>query len=220
MVTIIALTQFNGRVPEMLIRRQSKELRKSNVRPSMLMLIMGMFFVACAVPNVPRVLAHSTARDSAIQAQPGRSQLTGPYLTWLNEDVRWIITAKEQSACMALQSNQEWQQFIKEFWQRRNPDPDSPDNRFKEEHYRRLAYANTHFAATHPGWMTDRGRIYIIYGEPDSIDAHPFHEKGETSPFEIWHNGFEIWHYRTLHDVKFVDTCRCGDYKLDSPPGL
>lgn len=201
----------------MLMRLQSKEMRKSNVRLSTLMLIIGVFFVAGAVSDVPRVLAHSNACRSAIQAEPGRSRLAGPYLSWLNEDVRWIITAKEQSAYMALLSNQERQQFVKAFWQRRNPDPDSPDNRFKEEHYRRLAYANTNFAANAPGSMTDRGRIYIIYGKPDSVDAYPL---SRSRPWRTMERPFEIWHYGTLHDVKFVDTCRCGDYKLDSPPEL
>jgi GWxTD domain-containing protein len=105
---------------------------------------------------------------------------------------------------------------------RRNPNPDSPDNEFREEHYRRIAYANEHFAAGKPGWKTDRGHIYISFGKPDSIDSHPSggsYERpmeeggGETSTFP-----FEVWHYRYLEgigdniDLEFVDTCQCGDY--------
>jgi GWxTD domain-containing protein len=143
------------------------------------------------------------------------------FLTWLDQDVRWIISAEERSAYMALPSDAERLQFIKEFWQRRNPDPTSPENKFKEEHYRRIAYSNTHFATTHPGWMTDRGRTYIVYGKPDSIDVYPSGERGDARPTEVWH-------YRTLLgqnfsagqsglDVKFVDNCKCGDYQFDSP---
>jgi GWxTD domain-containing protein len=93
-------------------------------------------------------------------------------------------------------------QFIEQFWLRRNPNPDSPENEFKDEHYARIAYANEHFAAGKPGWMTDRGHIYIAYGKPDSIDSHPSggsYERpmeeggGKTSTFP-----FEVWHYRYL----------------------
>ncbi len=121
-----------------------------------------------------------------------------------------------------LSNDEERDAFIEQFWLRRNPNPDSPDNEFREEHYRRIAYANEHFAAGKPGWKTDRGHIYIAYGKPDSIDSHPSggtyqrpmeEGGGETSTFP-----FEIWHYRYLEgigdniDLEFVDTCQCGDY--------
>jgi GWxTD domain-containing protein len=149
-------------------------------------------------------------------------ELKGQYKTWLNEDVRWIITPEEEKAFKALSNDEERDQFIEQFWQRRNPNPDSPENEFRDEHYARIAYANEHFAAGKPGWMTDRGHIYIAYGKPDSIDSHPSggqYERpmdeggGSTSTFP-----FEIWHYRYLPsvgdniDIEFVDTCMCGDY--------
>ncbi|HEX5285234.1 MAG TPA: GWxTD domain-containing protein [Bryocella sp.] len=149
-------------------------------------------------------------------------ELKGQYKTWLNEDVRWIITPEEEKAFKALTNDEERDQFIEQFWQRRNPNPDSPDNEFRDEHYARIAYANEHFAAGKPGWMTDRGHIYIAFGKPDSIDSHPSggqYERpmeeggGETSTFP-----FEVWHYRYLPsvgdniDIEFVDTCMCGDY--------
>ena len=74
---------------------------------------------------------------------------------------------------MSLSNDEEREAFIENFWQRRNPNPDSPENEFREEHYRRIAYANDHLPPASPGWKTDRGRIYIMWGKPDSIDSHP-----------------------------------------------
>ena len=148
--------------------------------------------------------------------------MKGQYKTWLDQDVRWIITDEEAKAFKSLTNDEERDQFIEQFWQRRNPNPDSPDNEFRDEHYARIAYANEHFAAGKPGWMTDRGHIYIAFGKPDSIDSHPSggnYERpmeeggGNTSTFP-----FEMWHYRYLAgigdniDIEFVDTCMCGDY--------
>src|ERR1700744_5059594 len=149
-------------------------------------------------------------------------ELRGEYKKWLDEDVRWIITPEEERAFKSLNNDEERDQFIEQFWQRRNPNPDSPDNEFRDEHYARIAYANEHFAAGKPGWMTDRGHIWIAYGKPDSTDSHPSggsydrpREEGgcNTSTFP-----FEVWHYRYLQgigdniDIEFVDTCMCGDY--------
>jgi GWxTD domain-containing protein len=151
-----------------------------------------------------------------------RQELKGAYKTWLNQDVVWIISDEETKAFKALSNDEERDAFIEQFWLRRNPDPDSPENEFREEHYRRIAYANEHFAAGRPGWRTDRGRIYISYGKPDSIDAHPSGGNyqrpqeeggGSTSTFP-----FEIWNYHYMEgigqniDLEFVDTCQCGDY--------
>jgi GWxTD domain-containing protein len=151
-----------------------------------------------------------------------RQELSTAYKTWLNQDVAWIISDEETKAFKNLSNDEERDAFIEQFWLRRNPNPDSPDNEFREEHYRRIAYANEHFAAGKPGWKTDRGHIYISFGKPDSIDSHPsggsyqrpFEEGGgETSTFP-----FETWHYRYLEgvgdniDLEFVDTCQCGDY--------
>ncbi|MGB6725889.1 MAG: GWxTD domain-containing protein, partial [Terracidiphilus sp.] len=151
-----------------------------------------------------------------------RQELKGPYKIWLNQEVPYIITDDEKKAFMSLSNDEERDAFIEAFWQRRNPNPDSPENEYREEHYRRIAYANEHYAAGKPGWKTDRGHIYIAFGPPDSIDSHPSggtYERpideggGETSTFP-----FETWHYRYLEgigeniDIEFVDTCMCGDY--------
>lgn len=153
-----------------------------------------------------------------------KHELNREHGTWLNEDVRWIITDDERKAFMQLSNDEERDQFIEAFWQRRNPNPDSEDNEFKDEHYRRIAYANEHFPAGIPGWKTDRGRIYIVYGPADEIEAHPSGGSyqrpmeeggGETSTFP-----FEDWRYRYLEGIgqeviiEFVDDCMCGAYEM------
>jgi GWxTD domain-containing protein len=153
-----------------------------------------------------------------------KQELKGSYKTWVDQDVRWIITDQEMSAFKQLSNDEERDQFIENFWRRRNPNPDSPDNEYREEHYARIAYANEHFAAGKAGWRTDRGHMYIAYGKPDSIDAHPGggqYERpmdeggGSTSTYP-----FETWHYRYLEgigdniDIEFVDTCMCGDFHM------
>jgi GWxTD domain-containing protein len=163
-------------------------------------------------------------KDKFKQQKELRNELKGPYKRWVDEDVRWIITDQELKAFKSLSNDEERDNFIETFWQRRNPDPDSPENEFKEENYRRIAYANEHFAAGKPGWKTDRGHMYIAYGKPDSIESHPSggsYERpmdeggGETSTFP-----FETWHYRYIEgigeniDIEFVDTCMCGDYHM------
>jgi GWxTD domain-containing protein len=151
-----------------------------------------------------------------------RNELKGDYKKWLEQDVRWIITDTEAQAFKHLSNDEERDAFIESFWQRRNPSPDSPDNEYRDEVYARIQYANEHFAAGKPGYLTDRGHIYIAYGPPDDKESHPsggtydrpFDEGGgTTSTFP-----FEIWHYRYIEGIgdninlEFVDTCQCGDY--------
>ena len=151
-----------------------------------------------------------------------RQELKGTYKTWLNQEVPYIITDEERRAFMSLSNDEERDAFIENFWLRRNPNPDSPENEYREEHYRRIAYANEHFAAGKPGWKTDRGHIYIAYGKADDIDAHPSGGSYDRTPEEGGGNTttfpFEVWHYRYLEgigenvDIEFVDSCQCGDY--------
>jgi GWxTD domain-containing protein len=163
-------------------------------------------------------------KEKIAQQKALKQELKGVYKKWVDEDVRWIITDQEMQAFKSLSNDEERDQFIENFWLRRNPNPDSPENEYREEHYARIAYANEHFAAGKPGWRTDRGHIYIAFGKPDNIDSHPSggsYERpmdeggGNTSTFP-----FEIWHYRYLDgigdniDIEFVDTCMCGDYHM------
>jgi GWxTD domain-containing protein len=171
------------------------------------------------------VLAQSPSTSQKfIASDDTPSPLAGPYRTWLDQDVRWIIAPDERSAYTALvHTNAERQQFIIAFWERRNPNPGSSENKFKEEHYRRLAYSNEHFASGRPGWKSDRGHVYIVHGKPDSIDAYPTGGASGSAPFEVWHynliRGKDSMRDWTLNNVdfKFVDTCHCGDYKLTAP---
>src|SRR5882724_3889288 len=102
-----------------------------------------------------------------------RKEIKGTYKKWLEEDVVWIISDEERAAFKQLSNDEERDNFIESFWQRRDPTPDTAENEYKEEHYRRIAYANEHFAAGIPGWKSDRGRIYIVYGPADEIESHP-----------------------------------------------
>src|SRR5271169_3105366 len=151
-------------------------------------------------------------------------ELSKTYKKWLNEDVIWIITDEERAAFRQLSNDEERDNFIEAFWQRRDPTPDTEENEYKEEHYQRIAYSNEHFAAGVQGWRTDRGRMYIMYGKPDEIESHPSggtYERpmeeggGETSTFP-----FEQWRYRYLEGIgqeviiEFVDSCMCGDYHM------
>ena len=153
-----------------------------------------------------------------------KEKLGGVYKKWLDEDVRWIITDEELSAFKKLQNNAERDTFIEGFWQRRDPTPDTAENEYKEEHYRRIAYANEHYAAGMPGWRTDRGRIYIMYGPPTSVDSHPmggpYQRSAEEGGGQTETFPFEVWRYRYLEgigqeiEIEFVDDCGCGAYEM------
>ena len=157
-----------------------------------------------------------------------KRELESPYRKWLNEDVSYIITDEERAAFKRLQTDEEREQFIENFWLRRDPTPDTVENEFKEEHYRRIAYANEHFASGIPGWKTDRGRIYIVYGPPDEIEDHSsggFYERppeeggGETSTYP-----FQQWRYRYVEGIgnnvilEFVDPTMTGEFHLTMDP--
>ena len=175
-------------------------------------------------PDIDPLKRPLTDKQKKQNSKSLKIELSKTYKKWLDEDVRWIITDEEQKAFKLLSNDEERDQFIEAFWQRRDPTPDTIENEFKEEHYRRMAYANEHYAAGIPGWKSDRGRIYIMYGPADEIESHPSggsYERpmeeggGETSTFP-----FEDWRYRYLEGVgqeiiiEFVDTCMCGDYHM------
>jgi GWxTD domain-containing protein len=167
-------------------------------------------------------------REKRKREEKLRKELEGPYRKWLSEDVLYIITDEERTAFKRLATDEEREQFIEQFWLRRDPSPDSQENEFKEEHYRRIAYANERYASGIPGWKTDRGRIYITFGPPDEIESHPsggtyerpFEEGGgTTSTFP-----FEKWRYRWIQDIgsdimiEFVDPTMTGEYRMTMDP--
>src|SRR5437016_5441000 len=163
-------------------------------------------------------------KQKKANAKALRQELGKTYKKWLDEDVRWIITDEERQAFKQLSNDEERDQFIEAFWARRDPTPDTPENEYKDEMYRRIAYANEHFAAGIPGWKSDRGRMYIMYGPADEVESHP---SGGTYDRPIDEGGgttstfpFEDWRYRYLEGIgqniiiEFVDSCMCGDYHM------
>lgn len=157
-----------------------------------------------------------------------RKELETPFRKWLNEDVTYIITDEERTTWKRLATDDEREQFIEQFWLRRDPSPDSQENEYKEEHYRRIAYTNERFASGIPGWKSDRGRIYITFGPPDELEDHPSggtYERpieeggGTTSTFP-----FQKWRYRWIEgvgqdiNIEFVDTTMTGEFRMTMDP--
>jgi len=155
-------------------------------------------------------------------------ELDAQYKQWLSEDVVYIIAPEERTAFLQLSTSEEREQFIEQFWLRRSSNPDLPENDFKEEHYRRIAYANEHYASGIPGWKTDRGRTYIIWGPADEVDSHPtggtydrpMNEGGGSTSTYPW----EMWRYRYLEgignnvEIEFVDPSGSGEYHMTMDP--
>lgn len=169
-----------------------------------------------------------TKKQLAKKQKQLERELAGPWKKWLNEDVVYIITDEEKQAFKRLKTDEERQQFVEAFWARRDPTPDTEENEYKEEHYRRIAYANDHYASGIPGWKTDRGMIYIKYGPADEIDSHPSGGSynrpieeggGETSTYP-----FEDWRYRYIEgvgsniNIEFVDPSMSGEYHMTLDP--
>jgi len=157
-----------------------------------------------------------------------KPELKKAYKDWLEKDVTYVITDEERKAFKKLATDDERERFIEEFWRRRDPDPDTDENEFKEEYYERIAYANEHFASGIPGWKSDRGRIWIMYGKPDERETHPAGGNYERPSYEGGGNTstypFEIWFYRYLPgvgsgvEIEFVDPTGSGEYRIARNP--
>src|SRR6476469_6767947 len=157
-----------------------------------------------------------------------KPELKKAYKDWLEKDVTYVITDEERKAFKKLATDDERERFIEEFWRRRDPDPDTDENEFKEEYYERIAYANEHFASGIPGWKSDRGRIWIMYGKPNERETHP---SGGAYNRESYEGGgmtttypFETWFYRYLPgvgsgiEIEFVDPTGSGEYRIARNP--
>src|SRR5579862_5167040 len=169
-----------------------------------------------------------TKKEEAAKRSREQESASRVFKKWLDEDVLYIITNEERTAYKALKTDEEREQFIEQFWLRRDPTPDTVENEFKEEHYSRIAYANERFASGIPGWKTDRGRIYVLYGKPAEIESHaaggtyerPIQEGGGTTSTYP----FEIWRYRYIEGIgnevilEFVDPTMSGEYHLTTDP--
>ena len=202
--------------------------------------VASVFSLAIAIP--PTYAQQPQAQDPTAAPVPQKldkeqkrkmkktlKELDTPYKQWLNEDVVYIISPEERTSFLQLETNEEREQFIEQFWLRRSTNPDLPDNDFKEEHYRRIAYANEHFASGIPGWKTDRGRMYIMWGPADEVESHPtggtydrpMDEGGGSTTTYPW----ETWRYRYMEGIgenviwEFVDPSGSGEYHLTMDPG-
>jgi GWxTD domain-containing protein len=153
----------------------------------------------------PLVPAHAYS-PQAVNETPRSSALAPQYQAWLDQDVRWLIQPQERAVFFQLSSDAERDHFIQQFWERRNS-PGSAPNSYRAEHYRRIAYANQHFAAAGlAGWEADRGRIYIVNGAPSRINSYPSSAAPYGHPYETW--GYAAMQFT------FVDFCDCGKYQL------
>lgn len=164
------------------------------------------------------------SRDPSENTRKVTPETKEVYKKWVNNDVAYIITEQEKKAFKALATDDERENFIENFWRRRDPNPDTEENEYREEYYERIAYANEHYASGIPGWKTDRGRVYIAHGKPDSVEAHPsggsydrpsYEGGGSTTTYP-----FEVWFYRHLDgvgdglEIEFVDPTGTGEYRL------
>src|SRR5438445_9748730 len=144
-------------------------LKRSSSRLAVALLALGF-----AVPSsLAQKAKPSDQQDPSEKPRNVKPELKKAYKDWLEKDVAYIITDEERKAFKKLQTDDERERFIEEFWRRRDPDPDTDVNEYREEYYERIAYANEHYASGIPGWKTDRGRIYIMYRKPDEKDSHP-----------------------------------------------
>src|SRR6266403_676401 len=202
-------------------------------------LFVSIFLIAITIA-IPSVFAQQ-AQDPGNPAVPQKldkeakrkmkrtlKELDSAYRQWLTEDVTYIISPDERNAFLQLDTNEEREQFIEQFWLRRSSNPDLPENDFKEEHYRRIAYANEHYASGIPGWKTDRGRMYIMWGPADEVESHPtggtydrpMEEGGGSTSTYPW----ETWRWRYLEGIgeniilEFVDPSGSGEYRLTMDP--
>ena len=179
-----------------------------------------------AAGMVPISLAQQKEKDP--NEKKKRDEVKSVYKKWMEEDVNYIITNEERRAFKALKTDEERDQFIEGFWLRRDPDPDTPENEYREEYFERIQYANERFASGIPGWKTDRGRIYIMFGKPDQIESHP---AGGAYNRPSWEGGgstttypFENWWYRYIEgigsdiEIEFVDPSGTGEYRIARSP--
>jgi GWxTD domain-containing protein len=213
---------------------QHRFFERTPARRIALFLIFALSLSSFAMPSF-RAFAQDEQKDKKkekqIEEKRRKSQeekLKSVYRRWKDEDVRWIITDEERKIFDTLKTDDEREQFIEQFWFRRDPDPDTDANEYREEYYTRIAYANEHYTSGIPGWKTDRGRIYITFGKPDQIESHP---SGGSYDRPTWEGGgttstypFEIWWYRYIEgvgsdvEIEFVDPTGSGEYRIARSP--
>ncbi|MFN2455391.1 MAG: GWxTD domain-containing protein [Pyrinomonadaceae bacterium] len=199
--------------------------KQNFMRRLILSLVALALLVAPALAQKKQRKAQDDPQDRARNVKP---EVKRAYKDWLEKDVAYIITDKERAAFKKLQTDEEREAYIEDFWRRRDPDPDTDENEYKEEYYERIAYANEHYASGIPGWKTDRGRIYITFGKPNEVESHP---AGGTYERQSYEGGgstttypFETWFYRYIPgvgsgvEIEFVDPTGTGEYRIARSP--
>jgi len=213
---------------------QHRFFKRTLTRHTALFLILALAISSFAIPS-GAAFAQDEKQDKKREKQreekrrdAEKERVKSVYRRWKDEDVRWIITDEERKTFDSLKTDDEREQFIEQFWLRRDPDPDTDVNEYREEYYQRIAYANEHFTSGIPGWKTDRGRIYIMFGKADQIESHP---SGGSYDRPAWEGGgststypFEIWWYRYIEgvgsdvEIEFVDPTGSGEYRIARSP--
>jgi GWxTD domain-containing protein len=190
--------------------------------------VLMLTMIAGIIPGVLAQEKEDKSRSKDRNERKKKEELKSVYKKWLEEDVLYIITDEERKAFKQLKTDEERDQFIEGFWLRRDPDPDTPENEYKEQYFERIQYANEKFTSGIPGWKTDRGRIYIMFGKPDEVESHPaggpyerpsYEGGGSTSTYP-----FETWWYRYIEgigsdiEIEFVDPSGSGEYRIARSP--
>lgn len=176
-------------------------------------LLAGLLAISLALPV-------SAATVPSAGQKAAKPKLPDAYKKWLDEDVGYIITPTERDVFLKLQSDRERDLFIEAFWKQRDPTPGSEENEFRTEHFRRIAHADRYYGrdAPRPGWRTDRGRFYIILGEPRDIQR--FEGKSQVYDAEIWfYQGKTDLGLPAAFNLVFFREGGHGEFKLYSPVG-
>jgi GWxTD domain-containing protein len=177
------------------------------------------FRIANSIPFLFLLLLPASAQQKTPKLEKAKD--------WLQSEVQYLITEEERQVYQRLTTDEERERFVEDFWKRRDRNPERPGG-FREEFFRRVAYANENFHAGTPGWKTDRGRIYILYGPPNRRDARPMGGRYEKPPSmggdTITTYPFEIWEYDYINGIgqdvtiEFVDRTGAGLYVLETDP--
>ncbi len=221
-LTTLEQNRVTGRVPAMaatggnLVKR-IRRLLYPKPNSALAPFLAAGILAATAVVSLASWKATSVQHQASAAESSAEKALPPAYAKWIEGPISYIIEPQEKAAFLRLTANEERDEFIKQFWARRNPNPGSPENAFKKEFYRRVAFANKHFATSGiPGWKTDRGHVYMSWGPPDEIQKHG---KGFYGPYAM-----ETWYYRYIpsigHEqgVTFVDRTGNGDFRVE--PGV
>ena len=168
------------------------------------------WLMLCLALLVDSGLTQSTPRFICSTNEPRTDR---EFNEWIRSDVRWLVTNAERTAFANLKSGNDRREFVQNFWRRRDPDPDTSANEFRDTYCGRLPLTKR-FESGIPGWKTDRGRILLLWGEPDKILTGKENIEGDVVTV------FEKWTYKHLDDlgtdiyVTFVDPTQTKEFRF------